>query len=320
MYSEDLLWRIIWLMMNSFNPEEVAWTLYVSVPTVYRVWRLYEDHGEVRISDKGKRKSMISDDDAAFIEKMVLDDNALFLDEYLQIFQEERGFAISSSTLLRVFHAKGITRKRLSTPAHEASEEAQSEYMMKLANIPASCFVFIDEVRCDKRNANRLYGRNVRGTPARKRGWFVRKKRYSSIGMMACDEWLGQFTARGPINSEDLCFFAENYLIPSMNPWSDDHYVPRSCVVMDNCKTHYNVQFHRLLADAGIKVIFLPSYSPQFNPIELAFSKVKKFLNRHMDKLLMHGYDIHEAICIAFESITPSDCAGWTSNCGYDFD
>jgi len=219
-----------------------------------------------------------------------LDDNALFLDEYLQIFQEERGFAISSSTLLRVFHAKGITRKRLSTPAHEASEEAQSEYMMKLANIPASCFVFIDEVRCDKRNANRLYGRNVRGTPARKRGWFVRKKRYSSIGMMACDEWLGQFTARGPINSEDLCFFAENYL------------------------------FHRLLADAGIKVIFLPSYSPQFNPIELAFSKVKKFLNRHMDKLLMHGYDIHEAICIAFESITPSDCAGWTSNCGYDFD
>jgi transposase len=66
------------------------------------------------------------------------------------------------------------------------------------------------------------------------------------------------------------------------------------------------------------QVIFLPSYSPQFNPIESAFSKVKKFLRRHLSKLLSAGFTLPDAISVAFKQITSADCIGWTESSRYD--
>jgi len=318
MYSEDLLWRIVWLMLLAFSPTDIAFVLSVSVPTVYRVWDVYQRYGVVRLRHQGGRISGISEEDKRFIDELVARDPALYLDEYQQIFEQEQGKRISSSTLLRIFHSLGISRKRLTAPAAEASADQQANFILQVAGLPAHCFVWIDEVRCDRRNANRMFGRSARGKAARRAAFFLRGRRYSSVGMMACDQWLGQMTVRGPINGADLCFFADNYLVPAMNPYAEGEFVPRSVLVLDNCNTHYSLQFHRILHDAGIKVIFLPAYSPQFNPIEESFAKVKKFLARQLNKVVAAGYSDMDALELAFLSVSPADCAGYARNAGYE--
>lgn len=102
-----------------------------------------------------------------------------------------------------------------------------------------------------------------------------------------------------------------------MNPYVEGLFVPRSVLVLDNAATHYNLTFQRILHDAGIRVVFLPPYSPTFNPIEQAFAKVKSFLRRHHRSFISAGLDDAAAVFAAFHAISSSDCAGYVRNSGY---
>jgi len=83
---------------------------------------------------------------------------------------------------------------------------------------------------------------------------------------------------------------------------------------MDNCSAHTAKDVLTPLFDKGINVVFLPAYSPDFNPIELAWSKIKAYLRkakaRTVEKLL-------DAIADALNTITHIDIIGWIRHCGY---
>jgi len=241
------------MLMLSIEPSQVAYWLRMSVRTVYRTWMHDEETGDIRPARKKVVLRCVTEEDIAFVKEVIERDSSLYLDEILDLFAEERGKRISSSTLLRVLHQLGISRKRLSMPAAEASPELQAAFICEAAKYPAHAFVWIDEVRCDRRNANRLYGRSLRGLPARRHGYFLRGNRYSSIGMMCSERWLGQLTVAGPTNSADLCFFGQHYLLPNMNKFDPDNIAPRSILVLDNCNAHYNIDFHRMMHEAAFQ-------------------------------------------------------------------
>lgn len=85
-------------------------------------------------------------------------------------------------------------------------------------------------------------------------------------------------------------------------------------VVMDNLSVHKSKRVEQLIEAAGAKLLFLPPYSPDFNPIEEAFSKVKstlrKLQSRTKEALL-------EATGQALDAVTPEDVSGFYSDCGY---
>lgn len=87
-------------------------------------------------------------------------------------------------------------------------------------------------------------------------------------------------------------------------------------VVMDNLSPHKNEQTIAWIEQAGASVHFLPPYSPDLNPIEKMWSKVKQSLRsaeaRTRETLL-------EAIATALQSVTPNDAMGWFASCGYSF-
>lgn len=87
-------------------------------------------------------------------------------------------------------------------------------------------------------------------------------------------------------------------------------------VVMDNLQAHKNEETLALLASAGAQALFLPAYSPNFNPIEKMWSKIKQVLRsleaRTHDTLI-------EAIAKAFSKVSANDCFGWFVSCGYRF-
>ncbi len=88
---------------------------------------------------------------------------------------------------------------------------------------------------------------------------------------------------------------------------------PKDIVVMDNLRAHYDAESISLIEKTGASVKFLPPYSPDFNPIEKMWSKVKEKLRslcaRTQDEL-------SEAISVAFSSVTPTDAKGWFFPCG----
>ena len=87
-------------------------------------------------------------------------------------------------------------------------------------------------------------------------------------------------------------------------------------VVMDNLSPHKSDPTLALLAQAGAQVLFLPAYSPDFNPIEMMWSKVKSFLRgaeaRTPSQLIA-------AIGQALTQVTPRDALNWFAHCGYSF-
>jgi transposase len=86
-------------------------------------------------------------------------------------------------------------------------------------------------------------------------------------------------------------------------------------VVLDKLGAHRPTRIRELIEARGAELVFLPSYSPDLNPIEEAFCKIKNILRKL-------GARTHEALLEAMEEalckVTPSDAAGWFDHCGYE--
>lgn len=97
---------------------------------------------------------------------------------------------------------------------------------------------------------------------------------------------------------------------------------PNSVIVMDNCPIHKHPDIRELIESRGMRCEFLPPYSPDLNPIELAFSAMKHHLRRNGDyaRLAMTRLtkqDVYITLLSALCMITPEDAFSWFSHCGY---
>jgi transposase len=100
--------------------------------------------------------------------------------------------------------------------------------------------------------------------------------------------------------------FVRDLLVPTLRPGQ--------VVLWDNVRPHQRATLPALIEAAGCRLLFLPPYSPDFNPIEHAFSKVKEALRRAEART---REALEAAIGAALATITPADAAGWFRHCGY---
>ena len=101
--------------------------------------------------------------------------------------------------------------------------------------------------------------------------------------------------------------YVEHFLAPTLKAGQ--------VVVMDNLQVHKSLRVRELIQSAGAEILFLPPYSPDFSPIEEAFSKVKSLLRRveaRTREALM------EATGQALAAVSVRDAVGWFGHCGYD--
>jgi transposase len=109
-----------------------------------------------------------------------------------------------------------------------------------------------------------------------------------------------------PMDGEIFSVYVEQVLAPTLRAGD--------VVVMDNLSAHKRPQIQRLIEAAGAKVLYLPPYSPDLNPIEMIWSKIKRLL-RSFAARTIEG--LHDAFGQAFAAVTPSDIAGCFRHCGY---
>ena len=129
-------------------------------------------------------------------------------------------------------------------------------------------------------------------------------------------------TLTGTTDGDSFYEFVNVNLLPHLQPFNGRNI--HSVVIMDNCSVHHISEVTKAIRDVGSLLIFLPPYSPDFNPIEELFSKVKLNLKASLqtpDELTLVGsemdqVDLQSIILMAFSSITVDDCVGWISCTG----
>lgn len=115
-------------------------------------------------------------------------------------------------------------------------------------------------------------------------------------------------TIEGATDTEVFQTYVREVLCPTLRPGD--------LVVMDNLWPHKHDPTLQLIERTGAAVRFLPAYSPDLNPIEKMWSKVKQFLRSAEART---GEDLQRAIAAALACVTPQDAMNWFASCGYNF-
>ena len=314
-YDADLRCRIVYQRKAmGFTLQKVAENLGVSVATAYRTEELFDETGDVckRMYPPGHGNKKQTDVDALFIVELLVERPATYLKEIQMQLEQRNGTHVDIATICRFLRKNGFTRKQLQSVALQRSERLRSEFAQEISIFSRDMYIFIDETGADRRNATRKFGYSLRGKPEYR--LLVRGKRISAISAMTVDGILDCHIVEGSVNADTFEDFIEKSLLPHLLPFNGSN--PNSIVVLDNCSIHHVDHIVELLESTGILVIFLPPYSPDLNPIEEAFSKVKACL-RENELALQVMDDPTNIVLAAFASITPQNCLEWVLHSGY---
>jgi transposase len=166
--------------------------------------------------------------------------------------------------------------------------------------------VFVDESGTHI-SMDRLRSRAPRGVRAYGQVPKNRGKNLTLIASMSLHGMGESMCVEGATDARAFEVYVEHFLAPSL--------CEGQVVVMDNLGAHRPKRIRELIEARGAELVFVPSYSPDLNPIEQAFSKIKNILRKL-------GARTHEALLEAMEealsNVTPADAAGWFDHCGYE--
>ena len=294
---------------------EVARNLCVDPSTVSRIATLFRTTGDVAKklyrSERAFRK--LTEAAQFFVIYLILDRPGIYLREIQLELQTQLGLDISQGALCKFLHKTGFTRQRLFTYALQRDEYLRAQFAVDISLYSPEMLVFIDETGTDWRDTLRKKGYSLRGKPARSQKLLVRGEHISVISALSVEGILVCKVQRGSVSGETFYNFILRYLVPQLRPF--DGINPNSFVIMDNCSIHRTSDVLSAIEDTGALLHFLPPYSPDWNPAEEAFSKVKAMM-KAMEMEMQTIEDIDTIMYAAFSFITSEDCIGWIKDSG----
>ena len=154
----------------------------------------------------------------------------------------------------------------------------------------------------------RLRGRSPKGKRLHASAPSGRWQTTTMIGSVRQDGSTTCMTIEGAVNGEVFRVYVRDILLPTLRPGD--------VLVMDNLSTHKDRESLEMLKQAGVEVRFLPAYSPDYNPIEMMWSKVKALLRKAEAR---DGETLLQAIGNALARVTEKDATHWFAHCGYNF-
>lgn len=168
--------------------------------------------------------------------------------------------------------------------------------------------VFIDETWTST-NMARRHGRCPRGERLRVSVPHGHWKTTTFVGALTLRGFIAPFVLDGAINRDAFETYVAEVLVPELRPGD--------IVVMDNLSSHKGPRVGNLIEAAGAKLLYLPPYSPDFNPIENAFAKLKALLRKAAERTVP---GLWQAIGRLIDLFTLEECANYFAAAGYDAD
>ena len=168
--------------------------------------------------------------------------------------------------------------------------------------------MFIDET-WTATNMARSHGRCRRGERLRMGFPHGHRKTTTLVAGLRMTGMVAPMVLDGPINGDWFEAYVRQVLAPEL--W------PGDIVVMDNLSSHKRTAVRELIEQARATLLFLPPYSPDFNPIEKAFARLKALLRKAAERTVPGLWDLIRNLVDLFQ---PGECANYFSSCGYDAD
>jgi transposase len=185
----------------------------------------------------------------------------------------------------------------------KAAREAWSAGQLDLDPVR---LIFIDETSASTKMA-RLYGRAPKGERCLAAVPHGHWKTTTFTAGLRIGGLAAPFVLDGPMDGDAFRAYVEQVLVADL--------MPGDVVVMDNLPAHKVHGARQAIEAAGATLMYLPAYSPDFNPIEMAFSKFKALLRAAAARTIP---DLWEAIHIATDAFTPTDCQNYFAAAGYN--
>jgi len=171
--------------------------------------------------------------------------------------------------------------------------------------LPLERFVFLDETWL-KTNMTRRYGRALKGQRVVDAVPHGHWKTTTFLAALRTTGMTAPLVIDGALNGDWFCAYVQQILVPELREGD--------IVVLDNLSSHKRLEAREAIEAAGARVVFLPPYSPDFNPIENAFAKLKQLVrsakNRTVDELWSF-------LGRASNAFAPNECLNYFHHCGY---
>ena len=200
-----------------------------------------------------------------------------------------------------------VQKKSLHASEQDRADIARRREQWKKyqGRLDAKRLVFIDETWA-KTNMTRRHGRCARGTRLIAKVPQARWRTLTFLAALRCDRITAPCVIDGPINGTSFRAYVEQFLAPTLNRGD--------VVIMDNLGSHKSQAVRRLIRATGAKLFFLPRYSPDLNPIEQVFSKLKTLLRKADPRTTE---DTWRRIGSLLDHFTAKECANYLANAGY---
>jgi transposase len=177
-----------------------------------------------------------------------------------------------------------------------------------MSTLPVERLVFLDESGVSTKMA-RTHARAPRGQRAYGLIPLGSWQRLTVLGALACEGLVATMSIEASTSTSVLLAYLEQVLVPALKRTKPD-----AILVMDNLRPHHATQVRELLDQAGIGLLYLPRYSPEFNPIEQAWAKMKERLKARAARTLE---TLEAELKPALDTITAKDARGWIRHAGY---
>jgi transposase len=152
----------------------------------------------------------------------------------------------------------------------------------------------------------RTHGRCAKGKRLIAKASFGKWQTLTFLAALRTDRIDAPCVVDGPINGRSFQAYVEQILVPALNPGD--------IVIMDNLGSHKGKAVRKAIRAAGAKLFFLPPYSPDLNPIEQVFAKLKTLLRKAAERTTE---DTWKRIGQLLDAFSPTECANYLRNAGY---
>lgn len=206
----------------------------------------------------------------------LLEKPGLYLEEMAVFLWDEFEVHVSTFSISRTLKDIGWSKKAARQIAQEQNADLRDFYLYNLTQFQSSHLVFIDESGCDKRIGFRRTGWSPHGVAPVQVAKFHRDQRHQILPAYTQDGVLLSRVYQGSTDGDVFADYVEQ-LLPHCGRWPE----PKSVLVMDNASFHHTERLEQMCYDAGVKLMYLPPYSPDLNPIEEFFAELKAFIKKN---------------------------------------
>lgn len=205
----------------------------------------------------------------------------LQLDELVIFLWDSFEELLSTATISRALAKAGWSKKVARRIAKEQCADLRDMYLHDLSAFESNQVVYIDETGCDTRAGYRRTGWSPLGVTPFQVTRFQRGQRYHIIPALTSDGILKSHIFQGTTDSAVFEEFLEQ-LLPLCGKWPEPH----SVLIMDNASFHRGERIQQMCDNTGVKLLYLPPYSPDLNPIEEWFAQLKAFIKKNFFKYI----------------------------------